>query len=137
MALLPNDRKTRARMPKRSDDYRDPPRVVARRERILARWKAEGRVINQPRLALSLAIARQAEKYLGDTKWGRRTNGIRAARLRRDGNAHWGKIANKKAQAAKALKRKYAQPRAELAEAQQVNPYALPEKPVARSGHTL
>ena len=121
---------------KRPLDYIDPPRVIARQQRILDRWKAEGRVINQPRLAISLAIARQAERHLGDSHWGYVTKGIYAGRKRAALHAplHLNLAKGRRTQK---LQRQFRKPRAELAKAQLVNPYALPEKPMIRSGQTL
>lgn len=39
-------------------DYVDPPEVLERQQLYLNRWKAQGKIINQPRIAWSLACAR-------------------------------------------------------------------------------
>jgi hypothetical protein len=131
-ALLPHS----PRISRRAADYVDPPSVVARQQRILARWKAEGRIINQPRLAISLAIARQGEKNVGDSRWGFIMYSTRGGKTRARIEPSMAAI-SKKAHQVLALRQQFAKPRAQLAQAQLVNPYALPEKPVARSGQTL
>ena len=117
-------------------DYRDPPHVVARQQRILARWKAEGRIINQPRVALSLAIARQSERHLGDSAWGRWMLCHYEALCRNRLMKSLGYYNLKRAHAARARNRELRKSKVQPA-ALAANPYALPEKPRARSGHTL
>jgi hypothetical protein len=120
----------------RPDDYRDPPSVVARQQRILARWKAEGRVINQPRMAISLAIARQGEKHKGDSKWGDWMHRHDLA-LRR--NALFATLGYYNLKRALVARRRNAELRKFKVKPKDLlaNPYALPEKPMVRSGQTL
>ena len=121
----------------RPADYRDPPGVITRQQAILQRWKAEGRPITQPRVALSLAIARQAtERHLDDTKWGKWMHCHWEALCRNRLMKSLGYYNLKRANAAQRRNRELRKGKvspAALAE----NPYALPEKRVARSGHTI
>ena len=121
----------------RPADYRDSPGVIARQQAILERWKVEGRPITQPRVALSLAIARQAtERHLGDTKWGKwmhcHWEALCRNRLMKSLDYYNLKRANAARRRNRELRKGKVSPAA-LAE----NPYALPEKPMSRSSHTI
>lgn len=120
----------------RPDDYVDPPRVLARQQRILARWKAEGRPINQPRVALSLAIARQAEHYVGDSAWGTWLHHHYIALRRNALFATLGYYNLVRARAVAKRNRELRRPKVQLAKDLVVNPYALPDKPRTRTGQT-
>jgi hypothetical protein len=111
---------------KRPADYEDPPEVLARQFYYLEKWKAEGKVINQPRIAWALARARRwwENARFNTSEWGwymRRKKSTRRAGLARAKMPDWKAHCDANRAKAHRLRRDKS--------AAKVNPLAIPEKP--------
>lgn len=126
---MPKGRWIVFKVKRRPANYEDPPEVLARQFFYLERWKAQGKLINVPRIAWALAAARRwwehpeyrsSERGAWMKEQWRQKQRSKGGKLRAQMPGYKEDCDKARASALRAIREKTARKR---------NPLALPEKP--------